>query len=183
MLAAACVLSVVAGCAPRPPAGSVRYLDDEFGFRAVRFEEPLSSFEDLEFVRDQKGLACYRKREEELELGHATVGYIHYCFYGDRLASVTVWGSGADTANYLLQELRRTYGRGQALTSTQGRAKQPVGEIWNGRKVTAVLLFAQRESYPQMDDSEVVVTLSSNRIMRKKDTAAHADGPKLSPSP
>ena len=167
-LAFAGVLGTSSGCAPRAPIGSVHHLDDEYGFRAARFEEQLASFEGLEYVRDQKGLACYSKHDDELEVGDATLGYIHYCFYDERLASVNLWGSGADTANSLLQEMRREYGRGQPLTTTQGRSKQPVGEIWNGRQVTVVLLFMQGDSVPQMDDSEVVVTISSNKLMEKR---------------
>jgi hypothetical protein len=179
---AAGLISLFAGCAPRAPAGSVRHLDDEYGFRSASFEEPISSFADLEFVRDRKGLACYQRADENLDVGSARLAYIHYCFFEDRLASVALWGTGTETANHLLQEMRRMYGRGQPLTSTQGRSKQSVGEIWNGGKATVVLLFLQRESFPAMDDSEVVVTISSNKLMEKRSPGEAQAPPGSSPA-
>jgi hypothetical protein len=172
--AALVAVFALAACAPRPPAGTIHHLDDEYGLRQTRLESPRSSFANLVFVRNQNGLDCYRRANEPLEMGGVTLGYVHYCFYEDRLASITLWGAGSDTAEQLLNDLRHAYGKGQPLTAGDPRAKRPVGEIWSGRDATAVLLFRQRDN-PQLDTSEVVVTVSSNRVLNKKDAAARTE--------
>ena len=170
------LLTAAAACAPRPPAGSVRHLDDQYGFLKMHFETRLATFPDLQYVRDQKGLACYRRRDDPLEVGSVKVGYIHYCFYGDQLASITVWAAGSDNATQLLHDMRVAYGRGQRLTSKESNGKQPIGEMWTGKRVTAVVLFITRQDYPSLDSNEVVLTLSSNRLLSDNVTSEPSSG-------
>ena len=176
VIAALGLLGSAPACAPRPSAGSIGHLDDQYGFLKTHFEARLASFPDLEYVRDQKGLACYRRHDDPLEVGKVKVGYIHYCFYGDQLASITVWAAGSDNATQLMHDMRVAYGKGQRLTSKES-SKQPIGEMWTGKRVTAVLLFITRQDYPSLDSNEVVLTMSSNRLLRDNDTAKQETSP------
>lgn len=163
---------VLAGCAFHKPTGSVARLDEKNGFRDVHLLTPLTQFDDLEFVELKNGMGCFKRRKENLVVGETTVGSIRYCFYKGRLGSISLWGAGAKTAGDLLREMRRNYGNGEPFSLRKDDGTGPVGEIWKGDRVTAVLLFVEHRSFPQMDVSEVVVTLSANEILSEMD----ADG-------
>lgn len=162
----------VAGCALHKQAGSLAKLDEKNGFRDVRFLTPLTQFDDLEFVELKNGMGCFKRRHEDLTVRGTTVGSIRYCFYKGRLGSISLWGAGAKTAGDLVREMRRKYGRGEPFSLRKEKGMSPVGEIWKGENVTAIVLFVEHRSYPQMDVSEVVVTLSANEILKEMD----ADG-------
>jgi hypothetical protein len=162
---------LAAGCAFHK-TGNLTRLDERNGFRDVHFLTPLTQFDDLEFVELKNGMGCFKRRHENLAVGDTTVGSIRYCFYKGRLGSISLWGAGAKTAGELVQDMRRNYGRGQPFSLRQENGTGPVGEMWQGEKVTAIVLFVEHRSYPQMDVSEVVVTLSSNEIVNEMD----ADG-------
>jgi hypothetical protein len=153
-------LALLAGCSLHKPSGSLAKLDEKNGFRDVRLLTPLTEFNDLEFVELKNGMGCFKRPKEDLVVGDATVGSIRYCFYKGRLGSVSLWGAGAKTA----------------------------GELWKGEKVTAVLLFVEHRTFPQMDMSEVVVTLSANEILEEMDAAGQVEdlvgnGEQLPPTP
>jgi hypothetical protein len=169
------LLVLLAGCAFHKQAGSVAKLDAKNGFRDVRLLTPLSEFHDLEFVELKNGMGCFKRRTEDLIVGEATVGSIRYCFYKGRLGSVSVWGAGAKTAGDLLKELRENYGNGEPFTMRKPDGTGPVGEMWKGERVTAVLLFVEHKTYPQMDVSEVVVTLSANEVLQEMDVAGQVE--------
>lgn len=168
-----CVL--LAGCGYHRQLGSVANLDEKNGFRDVRFLAPLTEFHDLEFVELKNGMACFKRRNEDLAVGDAVLGSIRYCFYKGRLASVSLWGAGGKTAGELVQELRRSYGNGEPFSMRKEDGTGPVGEMWKGEKVTAVLLFVEHRSFPQMDVSEVAVTLSANEILEEMDAAGQVE--------
>jgi hypothetical protein len=120
-------------------------------------------------------MGCFKRRNENLIVGESTVGSIRYCFYKGRLGSVSVWGAGAKTAGDLLKELRENYGNGEPFTMRKPDGTGPVGEMWKGERVTAVLLFVEHKTYPQMDVSEVVVTLSANEVLQEMDVAGQVE--------
>lgn len=169
------ILMVLAGCAAHNRTGNLTKLDEKNGFRDMRFLTPLTEFEDLEFVELKNGMGCFKRRKEDLVVGEATVGSIRYCFYKGRLASISVWGAGSKTAGDLLKELRRNYGNGEPFSLRKEDGTGPVGEMWKGEKVTAVLLYAPHRSFPQMDVSEVALTLSSNEILQEMDEAGEVE--------
>jgi hypothetical protein len=174
----ACSLIGVAACAPRQQAGSIRNLDAKNGFREARFGTPFAEFEGLEFSKRKKGLSCFQRGEEDLQVGDAHLEYIEYCFHQDRLAAVIQYGIGADTAAQLLKALRRAYGRGERLTRrSDDGTSYPIGEMWKGGEVTATLVFIESEVNPMMDMPEVVVTVSSNRLLAQSDRASAAELP------
>jgi hypothetical protein len=169
------VLAMLAGCAFHQQSGSVANLDEKNGFREVRFLTPLTEFNDLEFVELKNGMGCFKRPKEDLVVGDATVGTIRYCFYKGRLGSVSLWGAGAKTAGELVQDLRRNYGNGEPISLRKEDGTGPIGEMWKGEKVTAVLLFVEHRTFPQMDVSEVVVTLSANEILEEMDAAGQVE--------
>jgi hypothetical protein len=168
-------LVIVAGCGFYKQAGNVAKLDEKNGFRDVRLLTPLSEFPDLQFVELKNGMGCFKRPKENLTVGEATVGSIRYCFYKGRLASVSLWGAGAKTAGALVKEMRRNYGNGEPFSMRQEDGTGPVGEMWKGEKVTAVLLFVEHRSFPQMDVSEVAVTVSANEILEEMDLAGQTE--------
>lgn len=168
-------LVLLAGCAFSQEAGSVAKLDEKSGFRDVELLASLTEFDDLEFVELKNGMACFKRRNEDLIVGEATVGSIRYCFYKGRLGSISLWGAGAKTAGELVTQMRRNYGGGEPFSLRKEDGTGPVGEIWRGEKVTAVLLFVEHRSFPQMDVSEVVVTLSANEILKEMDEAGQVE--------
>jgi hypothetical protein len=169
------LLAMWAGCAFHQQTGNVANLDEKNGFRDVRLLTPLTEFNDLEFVELKNGMACFKRRNEDLVVGDATVGTIRYCFYKGRLGSISLWGAGAKTAGDLVRELRRNYGNGEPFSLRKEDGTGPVGEMWKGERVTAVLLFVEHRSFPQMDVSEVAVTLSANEILQEMDVAGQVE--------
>ncbi len=160
---------VLTGCAARHVPGDLHRLDEKNGFRDARLEASLTEFPDLEPAGKIKDLRCFRRKDEDLEVSGATMSRIRYCFYDNRLASVMMWGVGADVAGDLLNSMREQYGKGEQLNARNDAGPQPIGEIWRGARVTAVLLYVDRQSFMPLDDGEVLVTLSSNRLLAQRD--------------
>jgi len=169
------VLLFLAGCSLSQRTGSVAKLDAKNGFRGVQLLSPLTQFDDLEFVELKNGMACFKRQNEDLTVADTTVGSIRYCFYKGRLGSISLWGAGGKTAAELVTEMRRNYGTGEPFSLRKEDGTGPVGEIWRGEKVTAVLLFVEHRSFPQMDVSEVVVTLSANEVLAQMDEAGRVE--------
>jgi hypothetical protein len=168
-----CSVLALAACAPR--AGTIRNLDEKNGFRDASFDTPLSEFEDMKFVELREGMACYRRENENLSVGDAALLYIHYCFVEGRLASVVLRGAGAATAGALAKRLRTAYGRGEPLFGRDAAGnRHPVGQMWSGERVSAVLLFVRPPDMPFADNAEVVVTLSSNPLLARRDALLRA---------
>lgn len=159
----------LAGCAAQQVPGDLHRLDEKNGFRDARLETPLTEFPDFEPAGKAKDLSCFRRKDEDLEVSGTTMSRIRYCFYANRLASVMMWGVGADAAGDLLHTMREQYGKGEQLNARSDAGPQPIGEIWRGARVTAVLLYVDRQSFMPLDDGEVLVTLSSNRLLAQRD--------------
>jgi hypothetical protein len=159
----AAAAAAASGCAAKH-AGTIRGLDEEYGFRGVAFHTPLAKFRDLEFVEVRNGLFCFQRQRDNLRFGRATLSWIKYCFYKGRFASVIMWGAGTEAARGAYVTMQQAYGEGEVLAGTADGATRPLGRIWKGDRVTAIYLFAYRRTYPQMDTSQAVVTISSNDI-------------------
>ena len=160
--------AVLMGCAVQGGNGTLHRLDERNGFRSARFGTPLTAFSNLKLIETRNGFDCFERPEDDLTIGDATLSQIRYCFYRDRLASVVLSAQGVEATQQLLRAMRASYGQGEPLAvGAPGGA--PVGELWRGQRVTAMLLFVQRDTYALMETGDVAVTLWSNELLARRD--------------
>jgi hypothetical protein len=165
----AVLAAMLMSCAVQGGKGSVRRLDERNGFRSARFGTPVAGFGNLKLVGTRNGFECFEQAEDDLTLGEVTLSQIHYCFYRDRLATVVLSAQGVAATQELLRSLRLSYGQGEPLASgAPGGA--PVGELWRGQRVTAMLLFVQRDTFALMETGDVAVTMWSNELVTQRDS-------------
>jgi hypothetical protein len=112
-----------------PKPGSLAYLDWRYGFRDLKFEQPVATCRGMVLVEDDGDLKFYTRKEERLELGGAKLKLIEYGFYRGKLANVTINAEGKSNSEALLKVLQKDYGTGIQAPHTFDKL------YWFGQKV------------------------------------------------
>lgn len=105
----------------------IQQLDEDYGFRNIKFETPFSSFKGL--IEDPSfGEGCYKLQNENLKLGKYELYQVCYRFYKGLLSDIFLWvyTNNRDGIEDIFQH---TYGEGEYESSFGGRS-------WMGKKVT-----------------------------------------------
>jgi hypothetical protein len=113
--------------------GSTHYLDQQNGFREVRFGQKVNELSGLVLVsvlHDPRVATYARELEEPLYLNYP-LRQIHYRFFDQQLYRIDLLATGTDVIAGLRQEFVRLYGP---------PATGPLGEEWIGRQVMASIL-------------------------------------------
>jgi hypothetical protein len=113
----------------QPPPGTLAYLDWRYGFRDLKFEQPVETCNGLVLVEDDGDLKFYHRKDERLELGDAKLKLIEYGFYKGKFATVVITAASETDAAGLLQALESDYGA--PTKSPRNNHKL----YWFGRKV------------------------------------------------
>jgi hypothetical protein len=83
-------------------------LDRRYGFSGIKFDTPLSSFNDLQFIRNKDGEAVYRKKIERKTVEEATIRTIDYYFYKGKLGAIQVHAENTAQNEAAWMELLKT---------------------------------------------------------------------------
>jgi hypothetical protein len=103
----------IAQDAVAPASGSLAYLDWRYGFRDLKFEQPVETCKGMVLIEDDDDLKFYTRKGESLELNGAKLKTIEYGFYRGKLATVVLMAAGESDAAPLLKSLEADYGPGQ----------------------------------------------------------------------
>lgn len=106
------LLSLTLTLQAQQPA-SVRRLDESNGFRGLRFGSPLTESLHLKLLQDKGDEKIYEREGEDLRVGRFSAARIHYKFYKDQFATVTIIVRGAEHAGQVLPMFEGLYGPGR----------------------------------------------------------------------
>ena len=109
--------------------GTLAYLDWRYGFRDLKFEQPVGTCQDMVRIEDDDDLKFYTRRGEVLELNGAKLKTIEYGFYKGKLATVVLVAAEEADGLPLLKSLEADYGPGQKSP------RNPSKFYWFGKKV------------------------------------------------
>jgi len=110
-------------------AGSLADLDARYGFRDLKFEQPIASCKNMVILEDGDDMKFYTRKDDVLEQGGTKLKPIEYGFYKGKLACVTLnVAPDADPAP-LLKSLEADFGAGRKSPSKPGKF------YWFGQKV------------------------------------------------
>jgi hypothetical protein len=115
---------------PADQPGHTEFLDYKDGFRGVKFGASVKDFKNLEMYRDRGAVKVYRKTDEDLNIGTATVTNIIYIFVHDKFYAVSIHADGRNGSN-LLKVFQAAFGAG---AHPEGGASQ---YFWTGKKASA----------------------------------------------
>ncbi len=113
----------------QPTAGTLAYLDWRYGFRDLKFEQPLEACRGMALIEDDDDLKFYNRKGESLELGGAKLKTIEYGFYQGKLATIVMVAAGEADAEPLLKALETDYGTPQKSPRSPGKL------YWFGKRV------------------------------------------------
>ncbi|SMB91889.1 hypothetical protein SAMN00120144_2482 [Hymenobacter roseosalivarius DSM 11622] len=113
--------------------GSTHYLDQQNGFREVRFGQKVNELSRLVLVSvlHDPRVSTYAREVDELLYLSYPLRQIHYRFFDEQLYRIDLLATGAEVIAGLRQEFIRLYG-----LPTSG----PLGEEWVGQQVTASIV-------------------------------------------
>lgn len=115
----------------QPPMGTPAYLDWRYGFRDLKFEQPLEACKDM-YVSDDRGDVKFCKRKDEnLRLGEAVLSEIVYVFHKGRFLSVQIDAKEQSNSRALLAVLEEAYGPG----SVKPKEDPNNHRDWMGKRV------------------------------------------------
>lgn len=113
-------------------AATGRVVDEQNGFRTVKFGQPVSAISDLELlpVQTDGPIKIYAKAfdKEDLQFGPARVKQVRYEFANGKFCRTTITALGVE-ADKLLSEVKQQYGPGRETDKKQ--------VWWEGQQVTA----------------------------------------------
>ena len=109
--------------------GTLAYLDWRYGFRDLKFEQPIEACQGMVLIEDDNELKFYTRKGEPLELNGARLKTIEYGFYKGKLATLVLVAAGEADAVPLLKSLEADYGPGQKSPRNPGKL------YWFGKKV------------------------------------------------
>ncbi len=146
------VLLVVTGYRQALAEGNLAYLDSTYGFRDLKFEQRIGNCPGMQLVDDGGDTKTYKRSQDKLKLGDASLANIRYYFYKGQFSMVAFTSIGEDNYHAVLQILQEAYGR---YLPNSGR---PLF-FWNGERVT-ISCKAIRKSDPNTGDSYVETTVA-----------------------
>lgn len=94
-------------------AQSITRLDLANGFRGLTFGSPLTEALHLNLVQDKGDEKIYERLDEQLHVGSFTATRIHYKFFRDQFAAVTIIVKGAADAQKVRPTFEALYGPGR----------------------------------------------------------------------
>jgi len=106
------LLSLTLTLRAQQPA-SVRRLDESNGFRGLRFGSPLTESLHLKLLQEKGDEKIYEREGEDLRVGRFSAARIHYKFYKDQFATVTIIVRGAEHTGQVLPMFEGLYGPGR----------------------------------------------------------------------
>ncbi|HLM79165.1 MAG TPA: hypothetical protein VK302_00900 [Terriglobales bacterium] len=115
---------------PANVPGHTEFLDYKNGFRGVAFGTSVREFKNLELYRDRGVVKVYRKTDEDLTIGTATVTNIHYLFVHDKFYAVTIHAD-ARNGSQLLKVFEAAFGPAAHPEGT------PSQYFWTGNVASA----------------------------------------------
>lgn len=127
---------------------SIQQLDDQYGFRGVKFETPLNSFNGLTEVRED----CYKLKNENLKFGKYELNEVVYRFYKGLLSNIILKVDANNNLGVQL-ELIKAYG-----TNTETLR-------WIGKKVTLEYM----ETSPYEHYQVIIFTCNKLKDLEKAD--------------
>jgi hypothetical protein len=113
----------------RPMPGTLAYLDWRYGFRDLKFEQPVDTCKEMVLIEDDDDLKFYNRKGEGPDFNGAKLKTIEYGFYRGKLATVVLVAAGDADAAPLLKALEADYGVGQKSP------RNPEKYYWFGKKV------------------------------------------------
>jgi hypothetical protein len=114
-----------------PNPGTVTYLDWRYGFRDLKFEQPIETCKGMVLVEDDGHQKFYTRKDENLEFEGAKLKLVEYGFYKGKLANVTINAEGKTNSVALLKALEKDYGAGLPSPRTHDKL------YWFGQRVLA----------------------------------------------
>jgi hypothetical protein len=127
----ASVLAMALAGSALAQTGSVARLDEQYGFRDLKFEQSIKSVSDAVLLEDAGDLKFYSRKNDTLEWAGARLKTIEYGFYKGKLANITIAAADAAEAEKLLKAWQAEYGSGRPSPSN------PHKLYWFGEKVLA----------------------------------------------
>jgi hypothetical protein len=126
-------------------------LDDEYGFRGVKFGSSPKDTKGMTAAYDKEDVSrCYARQGEPLTFGQAKLNRIRYCFYKDQLHMIGINAEmGLGNARLLLHEISQIYGAGSRLDPNK-QTFELIQEqyVWEGKMVRMrFTLFGGGEVY------------------------------------
>jgi hypothetical protein len=110
--------------------GHIGFLDNKNGFRGVAFGTSVSDFKNLSLYRDRGVVKAYRRADEDLSVGAASVESIVYVFVHDKFYAVSIHVDSENSKN-LLKLFQVAFGQG---IRPPGPASQ---YFWTGKVASA----------------------------------------------
>ncbi|MET4106235.1 hypothetical protein [Hymenobacter sp. UYP22] len=123
---------------------SVRRLDESNGFRGLRFGTPLTESLHLKLLQDKGDEKIYERTDEDLRVGRFSAARIHYKFFKDQFATVTIIVRGPEHAGQVLPMFEGLYGPGRP---------DGFSYKWQGSLVAL--------SYASLPNDQVILAMSS----------------------
>jgi hypothetical protein len=115
---------------PADVPGHTEFLDHKNGFRGVTFGSGVKDFKNLEVYRDRGAVKAYRKTDEDLTIGTASVTNIIYIFVHDKFYAVSIHADGRNGTN-LLKVFEAAFGAGAHPEGTSSQY------FWTGKVASA----------------------------------------------
>lgn len=109
--------------------GSVARLDEQYGFRDLKFEQSIQSIPGMVLLEDDGDMKFYSRKDDSLDYRGAKLQKIEYAFYKGQLANVTLTTANEAEAAKLLKALEADYGAGRPSPRYPGKY------YWFGEKV------------------------------------------------
>jgi len=150
---------VVRDLPPNVP-GHTEFLDYKNGFRGMAFGTSVGQFKNLEIYRDRKAVKAYRKTDDDLLIGPASVQNIIYIFVHDKFYAVSIHADAQNGKN-LLKVFQAAFGLG---AHPEGTASQ---YFWTG-KVASAHFFEDMGA-----NHEVRGWIGNNEIQKDYDHVMH----------
>lgn len=88
-------------------------LDERYGFRDLKFEQPLKTCAGMVVIEDDGDMKFCTRTNDLLQMAGAKLKSIEYSFYRDQLAGVTVIAATEFDGEMLLKSLEADYGPGR----------------------------------------------------------------------
>ena len=146
---------VVHDLPPNVP-GHTEFLDYKNGFRGIAFGTRVGEFKSLELYRDRKAVKIYRKTDDDLLIGTASLQNIVYIFVHDKFYAVSLHADAQNGKN-LLKVFQAAFGQGAHPEGT------PSDYFWTG-KVASAHLFEDVGG-----DHEIIGWIGNNELQKDYD--------------
>ncbi len=125
----ASLLAVALAGSALAQTGSVARLDEQYGFRDLKFEQSIQSISGMVLLEDGGDMKFYSRKNDPLEYRGAKLQKIEYAFYKGQLANIIITTANEAEGAKLLKALESEYGPGKLSPRYPGKY------YWFGEKV------------------------------------------------